>query len=535
MLSWSALVARSAGNRAILMIGAFASAIAFIFFALELVYPSTTTAAHDFILKTRWSSPVPSSQVVIVDIDEKSLAALAKEHGRWPWPRMVLADGLQIIHDAGASAILFNIVLSDPDKYNPESDSAMEATVEIINNVAYPLIRLNRENDSVSEFRVRDLHAITGDRGYIGDETVAVILPMFEPMLKRLGVSNHLPDPDGIIRRYPLTWTDPLLVMPSIVSRTADIAGVAIPSNLDAIALNWRNKRGRYYRVSFSDLLSDKPENLRHRLDKALVVVGVSAPGLGQTKATAVLGVDDDNEILATALDDLLNRSYLRILSPWVILFFELFAVWVLVWLSINWRVSPAVDVAFWALESGSVALTLISASYTNLIIDLSTVMVFSAGVFGVIRVVRYLDTSWSRATPGYRKVEGVGSVGSAVLIGYRDSEVGVADAQALQTRLESQVGLNGVIRVDDLFGGGSFLNNLCKDYSCQITRANVASLGAIQEIIRENPIRDKLSVQIFDLDCEWNPESDKFRHLLAPVLIRQFASIIERDGVRKV
>jgi len=52
----------------------------------------------------------PSSHVVIVGIDEASLA----EIGRWPWPRARLAQLIDRLHDAGVRAIGLDIVFDEP-------------------------------------------------------------------------------------------------------------------------------------------------------------------------------------------------------------------------------------------------------------------------------------------------------------------------------------------------------------------------------------------------------------------------------------
>jgi adenylate cyclase len=52
----------------------------------------------------------PGDRVIIVAVDEKSLAAL----GRWPWPRSVLADLVTALSDAGAKVIALDILLSEP-------------------------------------------------------------------------------------------------------------------------------------------------------------------------------------------------------------------------------------------------------------------------------------------------------------------------------------------------------------------------------------------------------------------------------------
>jgi hypothetical protein len=82
VLSWAAMVSRQLGSRAILIVGLGASAYAgFLYFA-DQIAPSSTSASHDAVLKARWASPKPSPNIVIVDIDERSLAALAPEPGR---------------------------------------------------------------------------------------------------------------------------------------------------------------------------------------------------------------------------------------------------------------------------------------------------------------------------------------------------------------------------------------------------------------------------------------------------------------------
>ncbi len=53
--------------------------------------------------------------VKIVEIDD---AALAK-YGQWPWPRHRLAAIIDELNEAGAAAIVFDIILSEPDRTSP--------------------------------------------------------------------------------------------------------------------------------------------------------------------------------------------------------------------------------------------------------------------------------------------------------------------------------------------------------------------------------------------------------------------------------
>jgi adenylate cyclase len=529
-MSWAAMLSRQMGNRAIMLIGIGASIYAVLLFLSNQITPEAPKASHDTILQTRWASPKPSPSILIVDIDERTLAALAPEYGRWPWARSVLADGLDRLSQVGAKAVLFNVLITDTDKYNPDADSALEAAATIFSSVAYPLVRLNKDNDDSSELKVADLLKRTGDSNQNDDATVAVLLPMFEPMLRNVGVANQKPDSDGIVRRYPVIWSDNRLTMPSIVARTIAIGGDKSQPVPDTITLNWRNKgNARYKRVSFSDLLNtpvDAPEFAAFK--DAYVVLGVSAPGLGMTKPTAVSSLEDDNEILATALDDTLNGTYLRVMPPWLVLAIELSTVWVLVWFGIGRSWSSELTKVFLLVEIGAASLTMITASYTHYLIDLSGPMAFGAGLYGVIRLVKSLDAGWSRARTGFRTSAPTYKDEHILLIGYRDSEVTTMQSDELQKMLEKKLGLTRVIRVDDLFGGESFARNVCEDYTCQFCPIDLETMRGVRIALLELPFYSHLDIQDISLLVPFNPEQEKFRLFIAPYLLRQCADILD-------
>lgn len=59
----------------------------------------------------------PDMPVTIVDIDDKSLAAI----GQWPWSRQVLARLVDKLTADGVKSITFDIVFSEPDRLSPTS------------------------------------------------------------------------------------------------------------------------------------------------------------------------------------------------------------------------------------------------------------------------------------------------------------------------------------------------------------------------------------------------------------------------------
>ena len=56
--------------------------------------------------------PKPSDNIVIVGIDDESLTRI----GRWPWPRSVIGELLDILRESGAKVIGVGFVFSEPDQ-----------------------------------------------------------------------------------------------------------------------------------------------------------------------------------------------------------------------------------------------------------------------------------------------------------------------------------------------------------------------------------------------------------------------------------
>jgi CHASE2 domain-containing sensor protein len=519
-MSMAALYSRRFGVRAIITVGAVATAYAGYLFMVNVLAPGMPNASHDVILKARFSSPKPASDIFIVDIDERTLASLSEKHGRWPWSRDVLADGLQRLNDLGARAVLFNVLLSDPDKSNPDADAAMDITAQLNRNVAFPLIRLNPKNDAQSQLKVALIPGVTWKKGSVPETNIAAILPMFASMHERLGVANQKPDDDGIVRKYPLRWEEGSFTLPSMVERTTELASINTSHAPNLVSLNWRNKEGRYNRVSFSDVLLDQLTKEQSQVFKnAIIIISVSAPGLGQTKPTSVLPFEDDGEILATAIDDAVNGTYLRIMPNGATLLINVVTIWALVWLSLMPKPGGVMNKAFVIVQSGLGSITLISASYTNYLIDLSDSMSFGAGVFAVIKLVQSMDDSWSRAHPGFRKVRQPRTDGRFMLLGYLDKHLGALASKGLQNAAEHIVGFSNVVRVDDLFGGESFIKQHCADFKCLLVNVPLEKAQLLDALLAE-PQYVVLDVSTYDVASEWDPESSAFAKEVAPIIL---------------
>ena len=67
------------------------------------------------VLLRQSAQPPRSDAVVLVDIDESSLAAL----GQWPWPRHLLAMLTDQLRQFGAAVVVFDAVFPEPDRTSP--------------------------------------------------------------------------------------------------------------------------------------------------------------------------------------------------------------------------------------------------------------------------------------------------------------------------------------------------------------------------------------------------------------------------------
>ena len=84
--------------------------------AVCLLRPASLTrlelTTYDTVLRSAPLTP-PSGRVVIVDVDERSLASV----GQWPWRRDLVGQLVTRLRDAGAVAVALDIIFAERDRY----------------------------------------------------------------------------------------------------------------------------------------------------------------------------------------------------------------------------------------------------------------------------------------------------------------------------------------------------------------------------------------------------------------------------------
>ncbi len=277
----------------------------------------------DSFVKRQAAQLAPDPDIVLVDVDEKSLASMQETAGRFPWPREVYADLIDGLAAQKPRAIVFDILFVEADRFRPQSDKAFIEAASRHRNIYYPLVRLT-EKDDVRGAPAAELAAMLGlVRGPKADPRarIAVIPPLvLPPKLWRTGSINFLADDDGVGRRYYLRHRISGWDLPSLPARVAMDLGFAVP-DADDLLLAWRGEAQRFPRVSFSDLYEDFGRKRRTRAADEfagkIVVVGVGAAGLGDLRVTPLSHTQPGSEILGTAIENLKNGRAMRYAAPW--------------------------------------------------------------------------------------------------------------------------------------------------------------------------------------------------------------------------
>ena len=291
--------------------------------------------------------------VVIVDIDEDSLRSL----GQWPWPRTVVADIVDRVTRAGAAAIAFDVVFSEPDRSSP---ALAAESFRGLDDETRAKLKSLPSNDAVLAEAVARSRVILGQTavqkpsaapegepppqtpfGVLGP-TEAPPLVAFPGLLRNVpeleraaagrGLFTIRPEPDGIVRRVPIVMraggqTVPSLTLemlrvvsasPAILLKTdahglqmesVRLRGFEIPT--DGLGQLWihfgRHDRARF--VPAADVLAGRvdPDRFRQRL----VLFGTSAVGLLDLKTTPTEPAMPGVEVHAQVLESMLSRTVL--------------------------------------------------------------------------------------------------------------------------------------------------------------------------------------------------------------------------------
>lgn len=351
-------------------------------------------SAFDMMVKYRIFAPKPDPEIVIVDINEASLAAMAKDYGRWPWPRQLLGEFLEQIEKQQPKAVVFDILFSDADIYNTDSDAYFDSAIASTSNTFFPLLRLDPDSDPLSQVKpsmIPGVQALSKEANQ--DATIAVVLPHFQAALNggRIGLHNIYPDPDGVSRQYLVYRDDYGWRLPSLPTQMAHHLGWEEPS-VQRILLNWRGKPFSYHYVSFSDVFADFSNKNKKRpqdeFKNKIVIIGSTAPSLFDIKITPLSQMHPGVEILATAMDNMKHGDYLHYPEARVLyMLLSLLIVWLTAWAFYSNSGRDKIDRMFGLSQILLVGISYISINLSNTYINLTGPVMIGMAYFTIARI----------------------------------------------------------------------------------------------------------------------------------------------------
>ncbi len=353
--------------------------------------------AFDMMVRYRLNVPKPDPNIVIVDINEASLSAMSKEYGRWPWPRQVLGEFVEQIEKQHPKAVVFDVLFSDPDVYNADSDAYFDAAIAATDNTFFPMLRLDPADDKLSQIKPNMIPGVSAlNNRAQADATVAMVIPFFPAVQQggRLGLHNIYPDVDGIARQYPVYLDDYGWKIPSLPLRVAQQLKFTEPQ-VPRVLLNWRGPPFSYQSVTFSDVFADMGSKDKHRpqnefTDK-IVIIGSTAPSLFDIKPTPLSRMHPGVEILATAIDNFKHGDFLRFPDArFIYLLLTLSVIWATAWGFYRDAGRDKIDKLFGASQFILLGISYASINLTNTYINLTGPVTLGLTYFTLARLYAF-------------------------------------------------------------------------------------------------------------------------------------------------
>lgn len=247
-------------------------------------------------------SDAPEQRILVVDIDEASLAKL----GPWPWPSERTADLIEVLlSNYAARGVALDIVM--PKAKGGTGDDrlaalALNGPVVLAQAFDYSTSRPEPLIEGVPGGGTTRSGAAQPATGYIANHAALAAAP-------NIGNIGFVPDQDGALRRVPLLTSYHGRLYPALSLALMDCCGGGVPlAGVDTAAarIDYRRDWRAYTVVSAADILSGAidPASASGRL----VMVGSSAMSLADRVTTPLAASRPGLGVQATMLSTLLDR-----------------------------------------------------------------------------------------------------------------------------------------------------------------------------------------------------------------------------------
>lgn len=303
--------------------------------------------AGDVMLRWHAQSRQAPADVVLIDIDLKSLndPQMYEIAGAWSWPRAIHAELIEALIAHQPRAIVVDIILSPPDRFRPENDTALAQAVAAFPRVFVPSILME---DSTQQAPLALAPAAMGitplsghgkdakdgkTAGFDPQATYGIDAPIaLPPELWRTGYINFIKDEDGIGRRTELGRRVQGWWIPHMIGRVGQALQLARPVQ-DSFRLHWYGQgftRIPYYQAYLSSQMDDG--QLPFDPKDKIIIIGATASGLLDFVPTPLDATTPGPFVLATGMANLQENDWLRDAPGWVnpLLVMSLLAIYLL-------------------------------------------------------------------------------------------------------------------------------------------------------------------------------------------------------------
>lgn len=299
-----------------------------------------------------------SDNVVIVDLDEKSLSEL----GQWPWQRVKVATILENLTSAGAGVIGLDIVFAEKDNSSPKNVASFLSQMGVDLGIDTKLEDM--DYDALLGNTVANTPTILGyvfemEEGKRKQEDIFINIPatyieskitndlLIQPKTALLNIQqiqdngfssaffNIQPDSDGITRRAPLLMKYMDEIYPSlsfemyrmyskndkveIIHNHIGVEAIKVGENkiptdrFGRLFINYKGGGKTFKYISASDIYfgTFEPKDIQGKI----VLIGTSATGLLDVRATPFDSIMPGVEVHANIIESLINKEYITTLS----------------------------------------------------------------------------------------------------------------------------------------------------------------------------------------------------------------------------
>jgi adenylate cyclase len=314
---------------------------------------------YDFRVRLLANTSRPSDDILVVLLNQASIDWANQERGwSWPWPRKAYAEFIDYMQHAGAQAVTFDVIFSEPSVYGPEDDAAFTQASADFGRVVQTVFFSTQSGKSLTWPEGLDKPLFQPDAfdsflsqydllQHTNDTQVGAQFPI-EGLLEAagsIGTITGTADSDSIFRRARLfTLFDhkavPGLAAASLLTsgteagltynerkRSLEWGAYTIPVDKQGMSLlRFRGDLDRYIPYSAAEILQSAEAYTQGRepllppedFSGKYIFFGYYAPGLFDMCNTPISSVYPGVGMHITMLDNLLQGDFIHESPGWV-------------------------------------------------------------------------------------------------------------------------------------------------------------------------------------------------------------------------